>query len=57
MRAGMRVSDIAMISGFSDVSYFNRCFRLRFGRTQTSARWTWAPPRRVNRRGHARLSP
>ncbi|AEH87704.1 AraC family transcriptional regulator [Mesorhizobium sp. B263B2A] len=34
----MRVSDIAMISGFSDVSYFNRCFRRRFGHTPTSAR-------------------
>ncbi|TPI53740.1 MULTISPECIES: AraC family transcriptional regulator [unclassified Mesorhizobium] len=34
----MRVSDIAMTSGFSDVSYFNRCFRRRFGYTPTSAR-------------------
>ncbi|TPM34380.1 helix-turn-helix domain-containing protein [Mesorhizobium sp. B2-3-5] len=34
----MRVSDIAMISGFSDVSYFNRCFRRRFGHTPTGAR-------------------
>ncbi|MGX7873785.1 helix-turn-helix transcriptional regulator [Mesorhizobium sp. ORM6] len=34
----MRVSDIAMTSGFSDVSYFNRCFRRRFGRTPTGAR-------------------
>ncbi|MDX8503548.1 helix-turn-helix transcriptional regulator [Mesorhizobium sp. VK4C] len=34
----MRVSEIAMISGFSDVSYFNRCFRRRFGHTPTSAR-------------------
>lgn len=34
----MRVSEIAMISGFSDVSYFNRCFRRRFGYTPTSAR-------------------
>ncbi|TIM81364.1 MAG: AraC family transcriptional regulator, partial [Mesorhizobium sp.] len=25
-------------SGFSDVSYFNRCFRRRFGYTPTSAR-------------------
>ncbi|WP_287222904.1 helix-turn-helix domain-containing protein [Mesorhizobium sp.] len=35
---GMRVSEIAMASGFSDVSYFNRCFRRRFGYTPTSAR-------------------
>ncbi|MES0199332.1 helix-turn-helix transcriptional regulator [Mesorhizobium sp. M0011] len=34
----MRVSEIAMTSGFSDVSYFNRCFRRRFGYTPTSAR-------------------
>lgn len=34
----MRVSDIAMTCGFSDVSYFNRCFRRRFGHTPTSAR-------------------
>ncbi|WP_352971717.1 helix-turn-helix transcriptional regulator [Mesorhizobium sp. M1406] len=34
----MRVSEIAMISGFSDVSYFNRCFRRRFGYTPTGAR-------------------
>jgi AraC-like DNA-binding protein len=34
---GMRVSEIALICGFSDVSYFNRCFR-RFGYTPTSAR-------------------
>lgn len=34
----MRVSDIAMISGFSDVSYFNRCFRRRFGHTPSRAR-------------------
>ncbi|RWF05191.1 MAG: AraC family transcriptional regulator, partial [Mesorhizobium sp.] len=35
---GMRVSEIAMTSGFSDVSYFNRCFRRRFGYTPKSAR-------------------
>jgi AraC-like DNA-binding protein len=34
----MRVSEIALISGFSDVSYFNRCFRRRFGYTPSSAR-------------------
>jgi AraC-like DNA-binding protein len=35
---GMKISEIALISGFSDVSYFNRCFRRRFGYTPTSAR-------------------
>ena len=34
----MRVSDIALMCGFSDVSYFNRCFRRRFGHTPTGAR-------------------
>ncbi|TPM06522.1 helix-turn-helix domain-containing protein [Mesorhizobium sp. B2-3-11] len=34
----MRVSDIALTNGFSDVSYFNRCFRRRFGHTPTGAR-------------------
>jgi AraC-like DNA-binding protein len=27
----LKVSDIAYACGFSDVSYFNRCFRRRFG--------------------------
>ena len=34
----MRVSEIAMICGFNDVAYFNRCFRRRFGCTPSSAR-------------------
>ena len=34
----MRVSEIAMMGGFSDVSYFNRCFRRRFGYTPRSMR-------------------
>ncbi|TPI55838.1 helix-turn-helix domain-containing protein [Mesorhizobium sp. B3-1-7] len=34
----MRISEIALLSGFSDVSYFNRCFRRRFGSTPSSAR-------------------
>ncbi|QCI67186.1 AraC family transcriptional regulator [Phreatobacter stygius] len=34
----MRISEIALISGFSDVSYFNRCFRRRFGSTPSGAR-------------------
>jgi AraC-like DNA-binding protein len=28
---GMRITEIAMMSGFGDVSYFNRSFRSRFG--------------------------
>jgi AraC-like DNA-binding protein len=35
---GMRISEIAMICGFSDIAYFNRCFRRRFGGTPSSAR-------------------
>lgn len=34
----MRISDIIYDSGFGDVSYFNRCFRRRFGCSPTSAR-------------------
>jgi AraC-like DNA-binding protein len=33
-----RVSEIALDAGFSDVSYFNRCFRRRFGDTPTGFR-------------------
>ena len=36
-RAG-RISDIAFACGFNDLSYFNRCFRRRFGLTPTAAR-------------------
>ena len=35
---GARISEIALLSGFSDVSYFNRCFRRRFGCTPGGAR-------------------
>ena len=31
----VRISDIALQSGFSDISYFNRLFRSRFGATPT----------------------
>ena len=31
----VRISDIALKSGFSDISYFNRLFRSRFGATPT----------------------
>ena len=33
-----RISDIAFGCGFNDLSYFNRCFRRRFGQTPTAAR-------------------
>ncbi|WP_245328986.1 helix-turn-helix transcriptional regulator [Bradyrhizobium centrolobii] len=33
-----RISDIAFACGFNDLSYFNRCFRRRFGLTPTASR-------------------
>jgi AraC-like DNA-binding protein len=36
--AGWRVSAIALEAGFGDVSYFNRCFRRRFGASPTQFR-------------------
>jgi AraC-like DNA-binding protein len=33
-----RISEIAFASGFNDLSYFNRCFRRRFGLTPRAAR-------------------
>ena len=35
---GMKVSDIALACGFNEVSYFNRCFRRRFGASPTQFR-------------------
>jgi AraC-like DNA-binding protein len=35
---GRRISDIAFECGFNDLSYFNRCFRRRFGLTPSAAR-------------------
>jgi AraC-like DNA-binding protein len=35
-----RVSDIAVSSGFAEVSYFNRCFRRRFGVSPSAFRGT-----------------
>jgi AraC-like DNA-binding protein len=35
---GGRISDIAFECGFNDLSYFNRCFRRRFGLTPSAAR-------------------
>src|SRR6185437_114357 len=37
-RGKRRISDIAFECGFNDLSYFNRCFRRRFGLTPTAAR-------------------
>ena len=34
----LRISDIAMQAGFSDLSYFNRSFRVRYGLTPNEAR-------------------
>jgi AraC-like DNA-binding protein len=34
----LRIADLALAVGFSDVSYFNRCFRRRFGCTPTAMR-------------------
>ena len=31
-----RICDVALQSGFSDISYFNRLFRVRFGETPTA---------------------
>jgi AraC-like DNA-binding protein len=33
-----KISDVALSSGFNDVSYFHRCFRRRFGMTLAGAR-------------------
>jgi AraC-like DNA-binding protein len=33
-----KISDIAATAGFSDISYFNRAFRARFGATPTDIR-------------------
>jgi AraC-like DNA-binding protein len=35
---GRRISDLALQAGFSDISYFNRLFRSRFGDTPSGAR-------------------
>jgi AraC-like DNA-binding protein len=34
----LKISDIALASGFGDISYFNRCFRRRFGVSPTQYR-------------------
>jgi hypothetical protein len=35
---GMKIIDIALACGFNEVSYFNRCFRRRFGGSPTEYR-------------------
>jgi AraC-like DNA-binding protein len=37
-QARLRISDIAFACGFNEVSYFNRCFRRRFGASPTQYR-------------------
>lgn len=34
----MKIGDIALACGFGDISYFNRCFRRRFGASPTQYR-------------------
>ena len=41
--SNVRISDIALQSGFSDISYFNRLFRSRFGDTPSGVRGA-SPP-------------
>jgi AraC-like DNA-binding protein len=36
----LKVREIAEACGFNEVSYFNRCFRRRFGASPTQYRWT-----------------
>ena len=45
----LRICDIALRAGFSDISHFNRLFRSRFGDTQKSVRAqpVWAAHRTV----------
>jgi AraC-like DNA-binding protein len=39
-RSGRKIADIAVEAGFTDLSYFNRTFRRRFGATPTDIRHT-----------------
>ena len=38
VQSRMRIGEIALACGFNEVSYFNRCFRRRFGITPTQCR-------------------
>jgi AraC-like DNA-binding protein len=40
----IRISDVAFQVGFSDVSYFNRLFRSRFGHSPRDVRASSAEP-------------
>ena len=40
----MKVSDVAYACGFNEISYFNRCFRRRFGASPTQYRGGKAEP-------------
>src|SRR5690606_27031182 len=37
-RAGLSISALALASGFGDISYFNKCFRRRYGTTPSDVR-------------------
>ena len=39
-RAGLSISALALASGFGDISYFNKCFRRRYGMTPSEIRRT-----------------
>jgi AraC-like DNA-binding protein len=43
----LRISDVALQVGFSDISHFNRSFRARFGDTPTAARASRPTPDRA----------
>jgi AraC-like DNA-binding protein len=37
-RAETSISTLALVTGFGDISYFNKCFRRRYGMTPSDAR-------------------
>jgi AraC-like DNA-binding protein len=39
--ARRKITDVAAATGFSDISYFNRTFRRRFGDTPSAVRARW----------------
>lgn len=55
--ADQRVTDIAYDSGFSDLSYFNRAFRARFGCTPSDMRQRTSTARGLKPARSMRLSP
>ena len=40
----LKISDVAYACGFNEISYFNRCFRRRFGASPTQYRGGKADP-------------